>query len=133
MRLTTLIQSYPLKLPQYRTLQQPLEYLKSLATKASTLLLEKLWSDDWLDRFATESKKKAYKVIGEQQVGVTAHGHPLYLPSRIRRCIAERVGRILRSQVERRACYRDVLQVVQITGVAGNLDALVKTVASFIT
>jgi IS605 OrfB family transposase len=38
-------------------------------------------------------------------------------------------GRILRSQVERRACYRDVLQVVQITGVAGNLDALVKTVA----
>jgi hypothetical protein len=53
----------------------------------------------------------------------------VYLPSRIRRCIAEQVGRILRSQAIRKQCYYEVLRVVQLTGVAGNLNTLVRTVA----
>ena len=70
-----------------------------------------------------------YKVIGEAQVRLSEQGaSPLYLPSRIRRCIAEQVGRILRSQAKRRACYYDVLRVVHHTGVEGPLDKLVKTV-----
>lgn len=60
---------------------------------------------------------------------ISVKGQPLYLPSRIRRCIAERVGRILASQAERKACYTDVLRLVEIVGVEGNLDTLVKRVA----
>jgi len=75
-------------------------------------------------------KKKAYTVIDEQRVSVTtSHGNVVYLPSRIRRCIAEQVGRILRSQAIRKQCYFDVLRIVQLTGVAGNLNKLVRTVA----
>jgi len=38
------------------------------------------------------------------------------------------VGRILRSQAIRKQCYFDVLRIVQLTGVTGNLDTLVRTV-----
>ncbi|MFW9903064.1 MAG: hypothetical protein ACFFFH_01915 [Candidatus Thorarchaeota archaeon] len=71
----------------------------------------------------------AYKVINENQVELSLEGHPIYLPSRIRRCVAERVGRILQSQVARKACYEAVLRIVLCTGVEGNLDQLVKKVA----
>jgi len=53
----------------------------------------------------------------------------VYLPSRIKRGIAEQVGRILRSQALRKQCYYDVLRIVQLTGVEGQLDTLVRTVA----
>jgi IS605 OrfB family transposase len=127
-RLTDLIQSYPFKLPQQAILRQSLEALKLIVSQASTQLLERLWSEEWLDKLAN-SPKMAYKVINEHQVVLSREGHPIYLPSRIRRGIAERVGRILRSQVERKACYEAVLRIVLFTGVEGNLDKLVRTVA----
>ena len=121
-------QSYPLKLPQQGELRVQLDYLKELALQAGQQLLERLWSEEWLE-ILSESTKKAYKVINEQQVQLIHQGQPLYLPSRIRRCIAEWVGRILRSQAERMRCYSDVLRIVQITGVEGSLDSLVRIVA----
>ncbi|MHA2215636.1 MAG: zinc ribbon domain-containing protein [Candidatus Hodarchaeales archaeon] len=108
-----------------------LDFLKDLVQQAGQLLLERLWSEEWLD-VIEKSTYKAYKAIGEHQVQPTCQTHQiqlLYLPSRIRRCIAERVGRILRSQAERKRCYSDVLRIVQITGVEGSLDSLVKLVA----
>ena len=121
-------QSYPLKLPQDPQFRQQLDWLFELGHQAAQHLLERLWSDTWVELVAT-SKNKAYKVIGEAQVRLSEQGGPpLYLPSRIRRCIAEQVGRILRSQAKRRACYYDVLRVVHHTGVEGPLDKLVKTV-----
>jgi hypothetical protein len=74
-------------------------------------------------------KKKDYKVINEKRVSLSLNGHEVYLPSRIKRCIAENVGRILRSQAIRKQCYYDILRTVQLTGVEGNLNKLVRTVA----
>jgi len=126
--MTVITQAYPLKLPQKGVLRQHIDYLKELSMDAGQQLLEKLWTKKWIEVLQDE-KKKAYKVIGEQQVVLSKEGEQLYLPSRIRRCITERVGRILRSQGKRKACYEDILRVVQTTGVEGNLDTLVKTVA----
>ncbi len=121
-------QSYSLKIPQQVELIVQLDYLKELTMQAGQQLLERLWSEEWLDILGS-STKKAYKVIGEQQVQLTHKGQPIYIPSRIRRCIAERVGRILRSQAERQKCYSDVLRNVQTTGVEGKLDSLVSIIA----
>ena len=136
--MTSLTQAYPLKLPQDTALRTPLDWLRDLVTLAAQQLLATLWSDQWIDALATSPKqkkkkkrqKKAYKVINEQRVNLTTfNGDEIYLPSRIRRCIAEQVGRILRSQAIRKQCYYDVLRIVQISGVEGNLDSLVRTVA----
>jgi len=127
--MTSLTQAYPLKLPQDITLRHQLDMLRDLVLHAAQQLFRTLWSDQWIDTMDSARKKKAYKVINEQQVSLTLNGSAVYLPSRIRRCIAEQVGRILRSQAIRTQCYYDVLQVVQLTGVEGNLNKLVLTVA----
>ena len=126
--MTVIIQSYPFKLPQKVDLYQSIEYLKELFMDAGQQLLKQLWTEEWINGLQYKDKK-AFSVIGEQQVSLNKNIHQIYLPSRIRRCIAERVGRILRSQGRRKACYEDVLRIVQATGVKGNLDTLVKTVA----
>ena len=132
--MTSLTLSYPLKLPQDTTLRHQLDILRDLVMHAAQKLLTELWSDHWIDTLASRRKqkktKKAYKVINEQRVSLTSsNGGMMYLPSRIRRGIAEQVGRILRSQATRKQCYYDVLRIVQLTGVEGNLDSLVRTVA----
>ncbi|MHA2306086.1 MAG: RNA-guided endonuclease InsQ/TnpB family protein [Candidatus Hodarchaeales archaeon] len=134
--MTRVTQVYQLKLPQERLLLQRVGNLYELAKYSSQRLLEKLWSEEWLDRLDNSknsnqnTKIKAYKIIGENQVTSTSStGESLYFPSRIRRCIAEQVGRILRSQSLRKNCYYDVLHLVQQTGVEGNLDELVRILA----
>jgi len=131
--MTSLTQTYPLKLPQDTTLRHQLDMLREIVMQAAQKLLAELWSDHWIDTLASKCKqqeKKTYRVINEQRVSLAiSNGCTVYLPSRIRRCIAEVVGRILRSQTKRKNCYYDVLRIVQITGVAGNLDKLVRTVA----
>jgi IS605 OrfB family transposase len=103
--------------------------LRDLVLHANQQLLEELWSDQWIDTLNSTRQKKAYKVIDEQRVILTLNGRVVYLPSRLRRAIAEQVGRILRSQAIRKQCYYDVLRVVQLTGVEGNLNKLVRTIA----
>ncbi|MHA2500444.1 MAG: hypothetical protein ACXAEL_12820, partial [Candidatus Hodarchaeales archaeon] len=120
-------QSYRLKLPQDSQFRQRIDWLLELNAHVGQQLLDRLWAEEWLDLLNTTSKK-AYKVIGEQQVQLTRNKQQLYLPSRIRRSIAEQVGRILRSQAARKNCHDDVLQIVQLTGVEGRLDSLVRTV-----
>ncbi|MFX0064971.1 MAG: RNA-guided endonuclease TnpB family protein [Candidatus Hermodarchaeota archaeon] len=121
-------QAYSFKLPGDAPFRISLGQFQDLMQLACRTLLAKLWEESWLDALAG-SALKAYKVIDEKQVTLTLDGQSVYLPSRIRRGIAERVGRILRSQAVRKACYYDVLEVVSITGVSGNLDSLVKQVA----
>ncbi len=125
--MSSVTQSYPLKLPQDRQFRQRIDWLLELNAHAGQQLLKALWAENWLDRLKSSSTK-AYKVIGEQQVQVTRNNQQLYLPSRIRRIIAEQVGRILRSQADRKNCYDEVLKIVQVTGVEGNLDTLVRSV-----
>jgi putative transposase len=127
--MTSLTHTYPLKLPKQTTLRRQLDILRDLALHAAHQLLETLWSDHWIDTIDSTRKKKAYKVIDEKRVILSFNGRVVYLPSRLRRCIAEQVGRILRSQAIRKQCYYDVLRIVQLTGVKGNLNSLVRTVA----
>ena len=131
-----MIRLYRLKLPQEPLFRERVAWLRGLAMAAGQQLLERLWSEQWLDTLADRhnKNKKAYKVIGEGQVSLTLKNKGesevrVYLPSRIRRCIAEQVGRILRSQVKRRECFYDTLRVCLTTGVEGNLDRLVRIVA----
>lgn len=125
--MSSVIQSYPLKLSQDRQFRQRIDWLLELNAQAGQQLLERLWTEDWLDLLGASSKK-AYKVIGEQQVQLSINNRRLHLPSRIRRSIAEQVGRMLRAQAARKNCYYDVLKIVQGTGVEGQLDSLVRTV-----
>ncbi len=123
-----LTQAYALKIPGDPFFRVHLDQFQRIVQQACQTLLEKLWEDQWIEALAT-SAKKAYKVIDEKIVRLTVDNQQVYLPSQIRRGIAERVGRILRSQAKRKDCYDDVLQVVQMTGVTGNLDDLVRQVA----
>ncbi|WP_287585579.1 transposase [Candidatus Borrarchaeum sp.] len=128
--MTSLTHTYPLKLPQDATLRLELDMLQDIVMHAAQKLLAELWSDHWIDTLDSARTKKTYKVINERRVNLTtSQGTAVYLPSRIRRCIAEQVGRILRSQAIRKQCYYDVLRIVQLTGVEGKLDNLVRTVA----
>lgn len=109
-------------------MQCGLQHLLGLITEASTVLLDDLWLETWIERLGV-SRLKAYKVINEKQVELIIDGSAVYLPSRIRRGIAEQVGRVLRSQYERKRCFEDIRQVIVFTGLTGNLDKLVRQVA----
>ncbi len=111
----TITKSYRFKVsvPEYS--ETTLQYFRDLVQEAAQKLLSTLWSDDWITKLGT-SKLKAYKVINETQVTLEREGQTIYLPSRIRRGIAERVGRIIRSQYKRMNCYYDCLKVIKLIG-----------------
>ncbi len=95
--------SYQFKLTRYERLQ----WFQALTTKAAQQLLDKLWSEEWMDKLG-ESNLKAYKVINEAQAKLDE----IYLPSRIRRGATEWVGRIIRGQCKRKNCYYDCLEIM---------------------
>lgn len=131
MTLPSPVQSYTFKTGSHPAVQTGLQRLLELVEPAVSRLLDKLWTDRWIEDVGT-SKLKAYKAAGEKQVELTVHVQgrdvAVYLPSRIRRCIAEAAGRILRSQHERKRCFEDVREVLLFTGLEGDLDGLVRTV-----
>ena len=114
-----LTKSYQFKLPQ----DERLIWFQELTTKAAKKLLDKLWSEEWITKQG-ESDLKAYKVINEAQVYLP----DIYLPSRIRRGVAEWVGRILRGQYKRMNCYYDCLKAVNWLGVETKENKLVAVV-----
>lgn len=130
--MSSAVQSYAFKTGDSLAVQEGLQRLLELTAEASTSLLDNLWSNWWIDELGT-SNLKAYKVIGEKEVQLTVQDQGMsvtvYLPSRIRRGIAEVVGRVLRSQHERKCCFEDVREVLLLTGPGGNLDQLVRSVA----
>src|SRR3990172_6129229 len=63
----------------------------------------------------------AYHVVHEERVRLTSGPQAIHLPSRIRRGIAEWVGRTLRSQYMRKQCFEWVRRVVIDIGLDGNL------------
>ncbi len=107
--------------------QNNLYYFKQLIQEASHELLEKVWTEDWVDKLGINNKK-AYKVINEAQVQLEREGQLVYLPSRIRRGIAERVGRILQGQYKRMNCYFDCLKTIEQIGIDAHEAKLVKIV-----
>lgn len=119
--------SYPFKLGQVPEIQIGSRYLLELTQEVTQLILEQFWTERWIDQLGVSSKK-AYKVLDEKQISQLVETQGLYLPSRIKRCITESAGRIIRSQYERRECFNDVKPIIELLGVDGELDVLVRHV-----
>ena len=96
--------------------RQYLQNFKMLVMKYSQQLLKELWSEEWLDNFQRNKRKRAYEIIQVTNPQFILNGKQIYIPSRIRRGIFEYVGRIFRSFVKLRACFYDCLQVMEIVG-----------------
>ncbi len=111
--------SYRFKLQRDRRLN----WFKELVMKVAILLLNELWSEEWIERVG-KSGLKAYKVINEARAQIEG----IYLPSRIRRGITEQVGRIIRGQYKRMNCYYDCLEIVNWLGVETNENKLLAVV-----
>ena len=110
------MKSYSFKLPQ----KQSLQWFQALITEAAEKLLMKLWSEEWIKAIG-EKNLKAYKVVNEAQVK-----HPNgYLPSRVRRGIAERVGRIIRGQYKRMKCFYSCMMIVEWLGIETKIGKLI--------
>lgn len=108
----TIIKSYQFKIINN---QQYLTFYKRLVEQAATKLLADLWSENWIERLRT-SKQKTFTIINEAKVQIKQKGKKIYLPSRVRRGIAERVGRIIRGQYKRKRCYDDCLKIMEHIG-----------------
>ncbi len=103
----TSTKSYQFKLQR----NNQLNWFQALTTNAAEKLLEELWSVEWLTKLGN-SNLKAYKVINEAQAQLEG----IYLPSRVRRGVAEWVGRIIRGQYKRYRCYQDCIEIVNWLG-----------------
>ena len=114
------VRSYAFKAGNNPLMLEGLKNLLQLSADGVSLLLDDLWTEAWIEDVGT-SNLKAYKVINESRVKLIAFDdrgkeYPVYLPSRIRRGIAEAAGRILRSQHERKKCFEDVQEILYFTG-----------------
>lgn len=76
--------------------QEKLENLNKLTKKLTNKLLKKYWNKKTLKNI--KNTQRAYKHFNEQKAFENIE---LYLPSRFKRCILEKVGRILKSQSAR--------------------------------
>ena len=119
--------SYSLKIPANKDLWKGISRFSSLTTKAAQEVLNICWTTVWIDKVSS-STLKSYKIIGEEQVQVVELGQMIYLPSRIRRGIAEWVGRTLRSQSTRKDCFNHLKVVLQDLDIKQNLDKLIPQV-----
>jgi len=112
--------SYQFKLPK----NERLDWFQELTTKAAQKILDKLWSEEWISRLGENNGLKAYKVINEAQVKLEG----IYLPSRIRRGVAEWTGRIIRGQYKRYKCFLDCLEIINWLGPETNENKLIAVV-----
>ncbi|MHA1435891.1 MAG: zinc ribbon domain-containing protein [Candidatus Heimdallarchaeota archaeon] len=122
--MSTLYKTYPLKLVLHEE-QERLEYFKQLVEEAMKQLMKKLWSEEWITKLGT-TKAQAHSIVKSTNVELVINGEVMYLPSRVRMGIAERVGRILRSQYKRMNCFYDCLKVIQFASLNINERTLMK-------
>ncbi len=118
--------SYQFKLPR----DERLQWFQALTTKAAQQLLDKLWSEEWINQLG-KSNLKAYKVINEAQVELELNRQKIYLPSRIRRGTAEWAGRIIRGQYKRKNCYYDCLEIINWLGIETEDSKLIAIVMQY--
>lgn len=78
--------------------------LSELVVNVSNTVLEKYWSPEHLEGIQSHRSELA-KYFGDVE---PFEGIEKYLHSRIRRCILDRVGRVLQSQAERKAAFEAI-------------------------
>ena len=103
--------------------------LFDLVQPATEQLLDQIWSNAYLERLGINPGIKAYKSIPESEVYLVLNQQSVYFPSRMRRCIAEAVGEIIRSQYKRKLCFEAITTVLQSIDLKQDLNTLVQQVA----
>jgi len=98
--------SLPIRLPD-----EDADRFKRLATlthRVATHVLEDHWTPEHLDGIA-DTSHQAWKYFDEHE---PFEGLDLYLPSRVRRCILQKVGETLRSHADRRDAFQSIRDVL---------------------
>lgn len=95
--------SYPLRLPD--DIQADALRLLDTSREVINLTVTRLW--DRLDEFARHANSYAYKQMEEMIAPPVLHGHRQW------RCEAERAGRILRGQAERKQQFAFILSLLE--------------------
>jgi len=85
-----------------------LRLFHELVVKFTNKFLERVWDEEIIDEIHSDKTKQAYKFFEDKNL-VPDDEEWKELPSRFRRGIMESVGRVLRSQKERKDCFYDVL------------------------
>lgn len=118
------VRAYPLKIPANERIWNGISILSRLTKEAAQDLIDQHWTYEWIHKLESSSLK-AYKILGEEKVQLVKEGRILYVPSRIRRSIAEWAGRTLRSQSSRIKCFEHIKVVLQDIDSNQKLDNLV--------
>jgi putative transposase len=98
--------SLPIRLPDPDA--ERFERLATLTQRVATHVLEDHWTTVHLNGIA-ESSYKAWKYFDEHE---PFDELDLYLPSRFRRCVLQKVGETLRSHADRRDAFQSIQSVV---------------------
>ena len=95
--------SLPIRLPDED--EKRFERLATLSRRVANHALEDHWTPTHLDGIANSSHQ-AWKYFDEHEPFEELE---LYLPSRFRRCILQKVGETLRSHADRRDAFQSLL------------------------
>lgn len=114
--MTTHLKNYLFKIILPENKQHYLEYFKQLVVEATRQTLENIWSENLIKQLG-RTTIKPHCIVKSSRVFLEQEGIRLYLPSRVRMGIAERIGRILRSQYKRMRCFYDCLRIIELVGV----------------
>ena len=87
-------------------LQAGISRLLNLVQPATEQLLERIWSNEYLEKLGSHPNIKAYKYIPSTEIYLLLDDQAVYFPSRIKRCIVEAAGEIIRSQYKRKQCLK---------------------------
>ena len=98
--------SLPIRLPDEDA--ERLERLATLTRRVATHVLKDHWTPAHLDGIA-DSSHQAWKYFDEHE---PFEELDLYLPSRVRRCILQKVGETLRSHADRRDAFQSIQNVL---------------------
>jgi len=98
--------SLPIRLPDEDAAR--FERLATLTRRVATYVLETHWTPLHLDGIA-DSSHQAWKYFDEHE---PFEELDLYLPSRFRRCILQKVGETLRSHADRRDAFQSIQDVL---------------------
>lgn len=96
------ILSTPIKLP--RSHQENFRHMENLTRRVANHILKEYWNEEHLVRIS-EHEGRAWKYFNE---GEAFDDVGLYLPSRFKRCILQKVGETLRSQTSKLRAFQKI-------------------------
>ncbi|WP_240756912.1 transposase [Natronorubrum bangense] len=94
--------SLPLRLPDEE--RERYNRLADLTTQTANTLIQQYWTPDYLTEI-NESSYQAWKYFDEQEA---FEQFDIYLPSRYKRCLLQKVGETLRSHADKREAFQTV-------------------------